>query len=456
MVADFLSNIKENLKDSKKAVEDIVITTIPSVFSIICGLVTSVLIARGLGPEKMGEYTLVLSISGLIPILSDLGIGQSAIRFASRALSQGNIDSQHAVLRWAFRIRIFMVFFTTAIIFLVAPFITGKIWHLDNLANPVRLSLLIGIFITISSIPMVYYQSLKKFKMNALVSIGQTSITLIGILIIFLLNAWSINKIIITSIISTGIGMFIFLLIVPKTIFFNMLKLKSSSFKKLLKDFWRAPADESVRSKNFDGTNLYSFTFYITLASIISTLIYKVDVWLMGYFLNPDQIGIYSVAMRFTLPLTFILSGVQVTIYPKASELTCQKKTAELLKKTFYLCSLISLGFAVYSIFVPLMAPFMFGHEYKDCVLLAQLLCIRYCISILICPLGVISYNFGLVKFSPPINFIQLVIVVLMNIVALPLIGSLSAVIALIISEVFGGLAFGLLIWKKFCKFSGE
>ncbi|MBK7260038.1 MAG: oligosaccharide flippase family protein [Ignavibacteriae bacterium] len=85
--------------DSKRGIRDVLVLIIPQVATVVAALVTSVLLARGLGPDGVGQYTLILSLAGVAASLSDLGIGQTAIRFASRAASVGDTDGQMSVLR---------------------------------------------------------------------------------------------------------------------------------------------------------------------------------------------------------------------------------------------------------------------------------------------------------------------------------------------------------------------
>ena len=141
----------------------------------------------------MGEYALIISIPTLLIGLSDLGINQTAIRFASKAASHKDNSGLLAVLRWAFKIKIFLIMIIAIIFYLLAPTISTNIWHDDNLTYLLRLSLLIGIFTVISHIPYIYFQSLKRFRMNSIITIIQVLVSFFGILIIAWLNLWSLE-----------------------------------------------------------------------------------------------------------------------------------------------------------------------------------------------------------------------------------------------------------------------
>ena len=96
---------KKVIFESLKAIEDVIVSAFPGMAGLLTGAITAALIARGLGPFGMGQYALVISISSFTGGLSDMGIGQTAIRYASRAASQGDVEGQFAILRWTFRLR---------------------------------------------------------------------------------------------------------------------------------------------------------------------------------------------------------------------------------------------------------------------------------------------------------------------------------------------------------------
>ncbi len=448
MVTNFPTKLttwfKFNIWQSRRGIQDVVISMIPQLVTVVTGFITSVLIARGLGPAGMGQYALVQSISSLAASLSDLGVGQTAIRYASQAIACNDTLTQHAVLRWAFRLRIILIILVTLAFFVLAPILANSIWHSTVLTPLIRLGLFVGIFTALASVPMIYFQSRKQFGMNAAVLVGQSLMAFGGILVLAWFNHWSVSGVITTTLVSTGLGALVFLLLIPKTAI-----LVRQDFAKLTwQNFWRSPQTNPTSSSKLDDTSADKFAFFMLLSTVIVMLTLRADVWLMGIFLDNSQIGIYSVAMRFTLPLTIILNGLNTALWPRASGLTKMTETVTLLKKTFKLSLWVALGGVVYAIFVPLIAPWIFGDKYASSVFLAQLLSLRYCLAILTCPVGVISYSFGFVRILWLINLVQFIVVVFANILLLPVHGPIGSAIALIINDTIGLLVMGILTTK--------
>ncbi len=433
---------------SRKGIEDVIISMVPQAVLIVSGLVISILLARGLGPAGVGNYALILSIPVLVAGLSDSGIGQTAIRYASKTAHNRDYEGMHAILRWAFNLRMLLVLVISLVFYLISPFIAGNAWHNPNLTDLLRISLLIAIFGVISHIPTIYFQSLKRFKINTIISTIQTLLTLAGILIIAWFNAWSIEIVIGVSIITSGINAVLFILSVPRSIYFNFSAIKGKSVTNILKNFLKAPKIDNI-GEEVEETGIHSFTFYMFISTLVVMIVAQMDIWLIGYFLDPSQVGIYNIAKNFTIPLVVALGAINMALWPRASALMSREKIFELLKTTFLFSIFIAVIGVVYSILAPLLTPWLFGSAYAGGIILGQVLCIRYCISILVCPLGVIGYSFGMVKVYWWINIIQLITVLVISVWFLPLIGPLASALALIANEIVGFFLVGLIIWRK-------
>src|SRR5258705_1863790 len=120
-----LDRWRDLLTMSKGGIRDVILMLLPQVVIVVTGFVTTVLIARGLGPAALGHYGLVLSVAGLTAAFSDMGIGQTAIRYAARAAAEGRTGEQMAVLRWALRLRLALVLLVGIVLALAAPRIAG-------------------------------------------------------------------------------------------------------------------------------------------------------------------------------------------------------------------------------------------------------------------------------------------------------------------------------------------
>jgi O-antigen/teichoic acid export membrane protein len=439
------------LAQSKRGIEDVVVSMVPQGVSLATGLFSSVLVARGLGPAGLGEYALVLSTSDMAVTLSDLGIGQTAIRYATRAAALGDSEGHFGFLRWAFRRRMFVMAFISLGIFVAAPALATSVWHNSRLTHWLRLGLLIGAFGALAHVPSIYFQSLKRFQVNASVLTGQALISFLGILVLAILKHWSVNSVILVSVVTAGCGAMAFLVMVPKPALISG-SVSSVSPGSFFRNLWRGPQAAASRYDQNELEHPDTFAHYMLLSSIVVVLITKADVWLMGYFLNSKSIGIYNAGMRFTVPLAALLSAMNTALWPRASGLIRIEDKLSLLRRTSYRCVPVALAGLVYGLAAPLLAPVLFGPRYTSSVMLGQLLCVRYVIAILTCPVGVVCYALGFVRIYWIINLVQLVAVVATNVMLLPRLGPAASAIALIVNDTLGFMAVGTLVWLKVAR----
>ena len=444
VIKDFIQELEFIFSTSKRGVKDVLLAIAPHAIQLVTGLVASILIARGLGAAGMGEYTLAMTIAGLTISLSDLGIGQTAIRYASRALSSSDEKGFLSVLRWAFRWRLLLVFALAIILLGLSRWIAEEFWHLERLTFLVRLGIASGIIGSLASIPSAYFQSRKEFERNSTVLITQTIISFSGIVLLALLSYWSVQAVLLVGIIGGGIGTGIFMASVPSSSLFSKDDARQGGFLSML----RSPS--IGKSKDVvDTIEPEAFALYFLASTILAIIILRVDVTLMGYFLPQEEIGQYAVATRFALPLAMILASINTALWPRASSAATLEAKKALLKKTLTMTGALSIPVIGYSIVVPLLAPYLFGMAYEKSTFIGQLLCARFVLAMFASPMGAIGYSFGLVRFFWIINLIQLVCVILLNILLLPRIGAVGGAVALILNELVSLVMVGYMVWRK-------
>ncbi len=453
-VQDAFQGLANTVVDSKRGIRDVIVLMIPQVATVVAALVTSVLLARGLGPDGVGQYTLILSLAGVAASLSDLGIGQTAIRFASRAASIGDTPGQMAVLRWAFRLRLALSLTVTGLLITFAPQIAG-FWNATDLTPIMRVGLIGGIFTALATIPSIYFQSLKKFGRNASITVAQTVITLFGIILLAVLHLWSVHYVVIVSLIAAALGSMIFILSIPRAALIGRNPF-ASTVGEGWKKIWQNPLAAGSAATTKDGDDPATFARYNLASTVIVLIILRLDVWLMGAFLPKSDVGIYNIATRFATPLAILLTAIGGALWPRASSQLTLDQIRAMMKKTFMLCGVLAFFGTLYAIFVPILAPLLFGKAFAGSVFLGQVLCVRYAFAILIAPIGIIGYSVGMVKVYWKINLAQMIAVVLVNVILLPQIGPIASALALLVNEIIGVSLTGAILWKRLSPQQGE
>jgi len=444
---------KKVIFESLKAIEDVIVSAFPGVAGLLTGAITAALIARGLGPFGMGQYALIISISSFTVGLSDMGIGQTAIRYASRAASQGDVEGQFAILRWTFRLRMLFVLGLSLIVFVLAPTIAGTIWHENSLTPILQLSLLIGIFATLAHVPIIYSQSIRRFRMNSIIQVAQALISFAGILLVAYFAFWHVEFVIIVGVIATAIGALAFITVTPKAAFFKFDRSwRPSHFK--LRGVLTPPAIKGGEPSAFDSSSIGSFARFNFVDQMVSVGATYAAVWIMGIFLIKSQIGVYAAATYVAFPISLLITAVSTAYWPRVAAATTLKGNKDLLRRAMLLTIVTVIGALIYAAFAPLLMPYVFGAGYASGIRVAQLLCLGWCIYLLSLPIGLVGYNFGVVRISWLINVVVLLIIITINVWLLPIIGPLAAASAFVIATIFGTMCNGVFVWKKMRQFS--
>ncbi|MGZ4951460.1 MAG: oligosaccharide flippase family protein [Halobacteriota archaeon] len=444
---------KKVIFESLKAIEDVIVSAFPGMAGLLTGAITAALIVRGLGPFGMGQYALVISISAFTGGLSDMGIGQTAIRYASRAASQGDVEGQFAILRWTFRLRMLFVLGLSLVVFVLAPTIAGTIWHDNSLTPILQLSLLICIFATLAHVPIIYSQSIRRFRMNSIIQVAQALISFAGILLVAVFALWHVELVIIVTVIATGIGALAFVTVTPKAAFFKFdTSWRSVHFK--LRGALTPPAIKGGEPSAFDSSSIGSFARFNFVDKMVSVGATYAPVWIMGIFLIKSQIGVYSAAVYVGFPISMLVTAIGTAFWPRVAAATTLKENEDLLRRAMLLTIVTVIGALFYAVFAPLLMPFVFGAGYASGILVAQLLCLGWCIYLFTVPFGLVGYNFGVVRISWLINAVVLIIIIAINVWLLPIIGPLAAASAFVISTAFSAACNGIFVWNKMRQFA--
>lgn len=176
------------------------------------------------------------------------------------------------------------------------------------------------------------------------------------------------------------------------------------------------------------------FGFYVVLGNSISFLSTQVDSILIGYYLNPTEVGIYAVAVLLAQTLTLIPSAVQrvtapatATLYGKGDVEGVRILFYSTLKKSL----LISTGITVFlAISGPYIIAFLFSEEFLVSYTPLLILLLGYTLGASFGAVGSTLSSIGKVHIPFRIGAICGVLNIALNILLIPIFGINGAAIA--------------------------
>lgn len=294
-----------------------------STVGIPLGILTSIILANYLGPEKFGDYQFIHNFYGLTVILLTLGFYQSG----NRAIV---LSDDKEVTREFFGAELIITFF----IFLVLATAVLIYTLVDNNVQDKQLDTIILITIPFSWVFLSsrYFETLfnadNRIRLLAIYRLCPKVVFLAVMLLIFFASNFSSQEKLLVTTLS-------YLLVDAVVSFWVFRKLKPSfnNFQKRLKQIW-------YYNKTF-GFNVYlGALFAVGFSQLTGVLI-------SYYGIDNSGVGFYSLAISISVPLSFI-PNILATIYYK--DFSKEKKINKKLLVITVLLSgilLISLWFVV-------------------------------------------------------------------------------------------------------------
>ena len=278
----------------------------------------SVIIARILGPEGRGIYSLAILLPSFLVYFSSFSIGQASIFYlGKRKYPPKEVLGNNII--YTFLISIFATIIGLIIIFFFGdksfPGVEIKYLFLALFLLPGQF-----FFGYISSILL----GLQEFKKYNFISFFRVFLLLVLVGIFLLGFRFGI----VAAIIAEVLAFFIACIV----LFFLVKKETSGISLKLNKDYFKD-----------------SFLYGIKVCSgnILSFLHYRIGIWLINIFLNPVMVGFYSISIGLSEKIWIISDSIGTVLFPKISsendEVKLKEFTPFVFRNVLFIATLIAI-----------------------------------------------------------------------------------------------------------------
>lgn len=297
-----------------------IITFITEILIFISGFGVLIIISRVLGPEGKGIYSLIALIPGTIAIFSSLGIESANVYFSGKKKFKiGDIAYNSLVVS----------ILTGAIMIFVFGFILGPGFFEKFLSlSGVPSFYIMSAILTIPFILFLNYwrniirgeERLTEYNISRFLdNFFQLALILILILIFRLKLSAAVFSFIFSMVISSFL---VFYLVVKRN------RLSSSFNFRFAKDSF-----------------IYGMKVY--LANVVSFLSYRFDLFLVAFFLNPAEVGFYSISVAIAERMLIIPGTLSTVLFPRVSSSKPEEAnnlTSRISRHTAFLMIVISLA----------------------------------------------------------------------------------------------------------------
>ncbi len=306
------------------------------VFKAVIGFVTLTLLARYLGAEEYGKYSLIISILSVCSAISALGMKDSLIH---RFLEQK--DGIDAVVYSAMVIRIAM----SSVIFLLANLIMPLLRSNDNSFYLIFLIMSGVLFFQFNEVGKYYFEANIKYKSIVIIE----NFTLAAFLIIkaiLIYEDCTIFSIAIAHVLEAIIQSILILIVFKRSINFSVAnKLNIGLALSLIKE-----------------------SLPLLISSLIIIITIHIDRIVYGYLMGDYYLGIFSVGSQLFIFAMSFISAAEISLYPNF--IKNKNKQLDMVKEIgrfYYLINCIQIVILIISLLCSdRLIEIIFGGEYKS------------------------------------------------------------------------------------------
>jgi O-antigen/teichoic acid export membrane protein len=403
-----------DMKTAKKFAFDVGWVFASSIIVLLLHFFQKPIMARFLGPDGLGLFSMAMMIIGIIELIALFGIDGALIKFVAEYKERKErVDSL-----------VSSAFFTILIVGIIVS--SALFVFSDTFANVFdmpSLSLLLKIYAFVFPLSLAhgiivsYFTGLREMRYYAFFRVLQASLALVFILA-FLIIGLGVEGAMLGTAFAIFVTVSVAMVIVKKFVRFTF-----SDYKKNTK-------------------TLSSFGSRLVGANMISQIYYYIDTIMIGYFLTSTEVGYYAVAISLSRFVWLVPRAMATIAYPAISEYWAagnHQAISKLVDKTTKYCACI-LMFAGMSVifFAKDIITFLFTPEFLPAVLPLIILIIGTVTSGILRPITVIFASTGKVNLVLIISAIGAVGDILLNIALIPTYGIIGAALATTVSYVVG------------------
>ncbi len=392
-----------------KALIDVQWAFISIVTASLAHFILRIILGRELGPDGLGVYTLAFTIYLFGMQFAAFGIGSALTKYVAEFL-----DDRATIRNYVSSGMTSSIITGTlmgVVLFLLAPYIAISFFHVPELEGMIQLTALCYPFIAVQKAVNGTLNGFRRMHLYAFLNIVQNvTVVAASIALVMLFEMGVMGAVI------GFVGPTILVSALSPILIRDCIGFGSS--------FWDTAA---LRATTVFG-------FYVVLGNSIAFLNTQVDSILIGYYLNPTEVGIYAVAVLLAQTLTLIPGAVQrvtapatATLYGKGDIEGVRRLYYSTLKKSL----LISAGSAVLiAALGPYIIALLFTEEYLVSYVPLLILLLGYTVDASFAAVGATLSSIGKVHIPFRISTVCGVLNVILNILLIPILGIRGAALA--------------------------
>ena len=392
--------------------------------NFICRMTLSIIVARMLGPNRLGSYALVAWTLGVAQLLINLGLNTTATKYiaecAGGTIRKTTISDIFSAM---LKIRLPLTFGAVSLMIIVAPFF-ARFYDNLQLKSYVIISACILVPYGISSLLDGVIQGIQKYEYLAVGTLIAAPLSLLLSGVALWLGYGIVGLLIVTLIIDF-LRLIVYLFLLRRYI--------------TLKFRWTSHFPVEVKDR------IRRYGLHVAIILFVDMIVWeRSEVFFLGHFRGASEVGFYSLAYGITERVMTVLPILSGVLMPMVSQLHGSNDKYNLQKlyltSTRYLI-FIAVPFSVGGILLsnPLV-QLLYGKEYLPAALILKILLVSRCASVIAIASASIQYGTEHQDFILKWGSVLAGGNLLMDIILIPRFGAIGAAIANSSAQLIGFL----------------
>ena len=366
----------------------------------------TVLISRDLGPARYGEFALIIAIFTCITQLSDFGTSTSYVRFLAR-----NKEAEAEAFGSMVLFKLLTSSVLGILIWLSASEISAYFFNSAVYAGLFRMTAVALVFHSLLTTMIAHLQGMERFRMYSLLSISHHGLRLVSTVIIMLS--------------ATASERFSYFMYAYFFVAAGIVSVLLTQWKMRLVLNWAYIKE------------IYTLGFWIFLSSVAVIVQMRIDVLMLQKLGTPVQTGLYSAASNVAMIFPLVTMSITATLMPKMDSFLRDHTVREFIAKAGRLTKYVLACCVLLEFASPLVIGILFGEAYRDAVPVFGILLVSYMFGIIINPISLIYYQVNRAHVLTLVNWGQLFIGYVCNLVLIPPYGATGAAISSVLLHIF-------------------
>jgi len=393
-------------KTKKKFTFDVGWVFASSIIVLLLHFFQKPILARYLGPDGFGLFSMAIMIAGIIGLGVAFGFDSALTKYAAEY--KEDKSKLNSLFSSAF-ITILIIGAIASLALFTFSEIFASIFNMPSLSLLLKIYALAFSFSLLHGVIISYFIGLREMRYYAFIRILQASLAL-AFIIAFLMIGLGVEGAMLGTVFAIIGTAAVAMVIMKRFVHFTLLDYKKNTKK------------------------LASFGSRLVGANMINEIYSYADILMIGYFLTSTDVGYYAVAISLSRFFWLVPRAMSIVAYPAISEYWAKdnhQAINKLVDKStkYSACILIFAGMSVV-FFAKDIIAFIFTPEFLPAVLPLTILVIGTVTSGTLSSIGGIFASVGKPDLVLKISAISAVGAVMLNIVLIPTYGIVGAAAA--------------------------